>query len=58
MKAVMRELAQAKRHYSKLPLFEFLRTESIRAARPAGVLPVHGAIHPGVLGSQPLRVAR
>ena len=29
MKAVMRELAQAKRHYSKLPLFEFLRTESI-----------------------------
>lgn len=29
MKAVMRELAQAKRHYSKLPLFEFLRTDSI-----------------------------
>lgn len=29
MKAVMRELAQAKRHYSRLPLFEFLRTESI-----------------------------
>jgi hypothetical protein len=29
MKAVMRELAQAKRHYSKLPLFEFLRNESI-----------------------------
>ena len=29
MKAVMRELAQAKRHYSKLPLFEFLRSESI-----------------------------
>lgn len=29
MKAVMRELAQAKRHYSKLPLFEFLRCESI-----------------------------
>lgn len=28
MKAVMRELAQAKRHYSKLPLFEFLRSES------------------------------
>jgi hypothetical protein len=25
----MRELAQAKRHYSKLPLFEFLRSESI-----------------------------
>jgi hypothetical protein len=25
----MRELAQAKRHYSRLPLFEFLRTESI-----------------------------
>jgi hypothetical protein len=31
MKAVMRELAQAKRHYSGLPLFEFLRTESIQA---------------------------
>jgi hypothetical protein len=29
MKAVMRELAQAKRHYSRLPLFEFLRTESV-----------------------------
>ena len=29
MKSVMRELAQAKRHYSRLPLFEFLRTESI-----------------------------
>ena len=29
MKDVMRQLAQAKRHYSKLPLFEFLRTESI-----------------------------
>ncbi len=29
MKAVMRELAQAKRHYSRLPLFEFLRSESI-----------------------------
>lgn len=29
MKAVMRELAQAKRHYSKLPLFEFLRCESV-----------------------------
>ena len=29
MKAVMQELAQAKRHYSKLPLFEFLRQESI-----------------------------
>ena len=29
MKAVMRELAQAKRHYSKLPLFEFLRADSI-----------------------------
>jgi hypothetical protein len=29
MKAVMRELAQAKRHYSKLPFFEFLRCESI-----------------------------
>jgi hypothetical protein len=31
MKAVMRELAQAKRHYSGLPLFEFLRSESIPA---------------------------
>jgi hypothetical protein len=29
MKAVMREMAQAKRHYSKLPLFEFLRCESV-----------------------------
>jgi hypothetical protein len=29
MKAVMRELAQAKRHYSQLPFFEFLRCESI-----------------------------
>jgi hypothetical protein len=29
MKAVMREMAQAKRHYSKLPLFDFLRSESI-----------------------------
>lgn len=29
MKAVMRELAQARRQYSRLPLFEFLRTESI-----------------------------
>jgi hypothetical protein len=31
MKAVMRELAQAKRHYSGLPLFEFLRAQSIPA---------------------------
>jgi hypothetical protein len=29
MKAAMRELAQARRHYSKLPLFEFLRNDSI-----------------------------
>jgi hypothetical protein len=29
MKAVMRELAQAKRHYSKLPFFEFLRCDTI-----------------------------
>jgi hypothetical protein len=29
MKAVMRELAQAKQHYSRLPLFEFLRSEAI-----------------------------
>jgi hypothetical protein len=31
MKAVMRELAQAKRHYSGLPLFQFLRSEWIPA---------------------------
>jgi hypothetical protein len=31
MKAVMRELAQARRHYAKLPLFEFLRDDSIAA---------------------------
>jgi hypothetical protein len=31
MKAVMRELVQARRHYSRLPLFEFLRDESIAA---------------------------
>jgi hypothetical protein len=29
MKAVMRELAQAKQHYSRLPLFEFLRCETL-----------------------------
>jgi hypothetical protein len=29
MKAVTRELAQAKRHYSTLPLFDFLRDESL-----------------------------
>jgi len=29
MKAVMRELAQAKRHYSTLPLFEFLRDDGL-----------------------------
>src|SRR5262245_8762688 len=29
MKAVIREIAQAKRHYSRLPLFDFLRTETI-----------------------------
>ena len=29
MKAVMRELAQAKQHYARLPLFEFLRCETI-----------------------------
>jgi hypothetical protein len=29
MKAVMRELAQAKRHQSKLPFFEFLRCDTI-----------------------------
>jgi hypothetical protein len=31
MKAVMQELAQARLHYSKLPLFEFMRQESIPA---------------------------
>jgi hypothetical protein len=31
MKAVMRELASARRHYSKLPLFEFLNCEAIPA---------------------------
>ena len=29
MKAVIREIAQAKRHYSRLPLFDFLRNETI-----------------------------
>ncbi len=29
MKAVMREIAQAKTHYARLPLFEFLRSEAI-----------------------------
>jgi len=29
MKAVMREMAQAKRHYATLPLFEFLRSDAI-----------------------------
>src|SRR6185503_20132981 len=29
MKAVMREMAQAKRHYSTLPLFEFLRDDAL-----------------------------
>ena len=29
MKAVLRELAQARRHYSKLPFFGFLRCESV-----------------------------
>ena len=54
----MRELAQAKRHYSKLPLFEFLRAEFDSAARPAGVLSLHGAIHPGVLDLNRSRAAR
>jgi hypothetical protein len=39
MKAVMRELAQAKRHYSKLPLFEFLRCESIAPRDRLAFLP-------------------
>ena len=39
MKAVMRELAQAKRHYSKLPLFEFLRNESITPRDRLGFFP-------------------
>jgi len=29
MKAVLRELVQARRHYSKSPLFEYLRNESV-----------------------------
>ena len=39
MKAVMRELAQAKRHYSRLPLFEFLRCESIAPRDRLAFLP-------------------
>jgi hypothetical protein len=39
MKAVMKELAQAKRHYSKLPLFEFLRCESIAPRDRLAFLP-------------------
>ena len=39
MKAVMKELAQAKRHYSKLPLFEFLRCETIAPRDRLGFLP-------------------
>jgi hypothetical protein len=31
MKAVMRELAQARQHYSRLPLFEFLRADVVPA---------------------------
>jgi hypothetical protein len=31
MKAVMQELAQARLHYSKLPLFQFMRQESVPA---------------------------
>ena len=31
MRAVLRELAQAKRHHSRLPLFEFLRDDSLPA---------------------------
>jgi hypothetical protein len=31
MRALLRELAQAKRHHSKLPLFEFLRADSVPA---------------------------
>jgi hypothetical protein len=39
MKAVMRELAQAKRHYARLPLHEFLRYESIAARDRLAFLP-------------------
>jgi hypothetical protein len=39
MKAVMRELAQAKRHYSKLPLFEFLRSETVAPRDRLAFLP-------------------
>jgi len=39
MKAVMREMAQAKRHYSRLPLFEFLRADSLPARDRLAFLP-------------------
>lgn len=39
MKAVMRELAQARRHHSKLPFFEFLRCESIAPRDRLAFLP-------------------
>lgn len=46
MKAVMREVAQARRHYSKLPFFEFLRRETIA---PRDRLAFHPCMAPFVL---------
>ncbi|HTU66292.1 MAG TPA: hypothetical protein VMF52_10090 [Steroidobacteraceae bacterium] len=51
MKAVMRELAQAKRHYSTLPLFEFLRDERLGLRDRLAFLPV---MAPFVLASADL----
>lgn len=39
MKAVMRELAQAKQHYPRLPLFEFLRCETIEPRNRLAFVP-------------------
>jgi hypothetical protein len=39
MTAVMQELAQAKRHYSKLPLFEFPRSETLAPRDRLAFLP-------------------
>ena len=39
MKSVMRELAQATRHHSTLPLFEFLRSEAVPARERLGFAP-------------------
>jgi len=40
MKSVMREVAQAKRHYSTLPLFDFLRDEKLGARERLAFYPV------------------